>query len=130
MGLFLAPGLLILFAVVALNQVWNTFVAIANPRVVTIDDGSIAFSAFGRTDRYELPAIREFRIREFPTAGKMYVRVNGGGATRGRYWIQTRVMTEGDDLFRKLLDIEYAKHPDSIKARARRVNSKFMKRAS
>lgn len=117
------PGVMVVLAVAALYQVWNTFIAIANPETVVIDGGAIAFSAWGRTDRYEAGEITEFRVREFPTAGKMYVRVNGGRLLRGRYWLQTRVMTDGDELFRRICDMEYAMHPDTLKAYARRSNS-------
>ncbi len=126
-GLFLPPALLSIFACVAFYQVWNTFVSISNPREVVIEDDAIAFSAFGRTDRYELSDVNEFRVREFPSAGKMYVRINGGGFLRGRYWLQTKVMSEGDELFQRIQDIEYRKHPETIKARARRVNTEYLK---
>ena len=125
-NLFMPPALLALFAAVAFYQVWNTFVAIANPRRVTLGDEAISFAAFGRTDRFELGDVHEFRVREFPSAKKMYVRINGGGLLRGRYWLQTKVMTDGDELFRRLLDMEYKLHPDTIKARARRVNSEYL----
>lgn len=126
MNLFMSPALLVIFACVALYQVWNTFVAIANPKEVVIDDDAIAFSAFGRSDRYDLSQVSEFRVREFPSAGKMYVRVNGGGFLRGRYWLQTKLMSDGEELFHRVQDIEYQKHPETIKARARRVNTAYM----
>lgn len=126
MNLFMPPALLIIFAGVALYQVWNTFVSISNPKEVVIDDGSIAFSAFGRTDCYELSKLDEFRVREFPSAGKMYVRVNGGGFLHGRYWLQASLMNDGKELFQRIQDIEFMKHPETIKARARRVNTVYM----
>ena len=35
-------------------------------------------------------------------------------------------MTDGQELFSKILDIEYQLHPDTIKARARRTNTKYL----
>jgi hypothetical protein len=117
----------VVVAVVAAYQVWNTFVAIANPETVEIGDDSIAFSAFGRTDSFSISEMKEFRVREFPGAGKMYVRVNGGGLFKGRYWLQTAVTSDGEELFHRILDIEYAKDPDSIKAQARRSSEAYAK---
>ena len=119
-------GIMVVLMIPAAYQVWNTFIAIANPETVTLADGFIEFGAWGRHDRYELADVHEFRVREFPTAGKMYVRVNGGGLLRGRYWLQTRVMSDGRELFERICDREYAMHPDSLKARARRVNSEYL----
>lgn len=126
LNVLLPPALACVFAAVALYQVWNTFVSISNPREVSIGDGTISFSAFGRNDTYSLEKIDEFRVREFPSAGKMYIRINGGGLLRGRYWLQTSVMTEGKELFQRITDIEYAKHPETIKARARRINTEYL----
>lgn len=120
------PGIMIVLMIPAAYQVWNTFIALANPETVTLADDFIEFGAWGRRDRYELADVREFRVREFPTAGKMYVRVNGGGLLRGRYWLQTRVMSDGRELFERICNMEYAMHPDSLKARARRVNSEYL----
>lgn len=124
--MYLPPALSVMFAVVALYQVWNTFIAIANPEKVTFEDDAISFSAFGRTDRFAYSDISEFRVREFPSAGKMYIRINDGGLLKGRYWIQSKVMSDGEELFNRILDFEYAKHPDTIKARARRVNTEYL----
>lgn len=122
------PGIMIVLIVPSVYQIWNTFVAIANPETVTIDDEFIEFGGWGRTDKYLWSEINDFRVREFPTAGKMYIRINGGGLFRGRYWLQTRVMSDGKELFRRMCDIEYSMHPNSLKARARRTNSAFMRK--
>lgn len=122
----IAPGIMIVLMVPAAYQVWNTFVAIANPQTVEIDDEAIAFSAWGRTDRYLWNDVTSFRVREFPSAGKIYIRVNNSGLLRGRYWLQTRVMTDGRELFQRICDLEYKIHPDTLKARARRVNSEYL----
>lgn len=119
-------GIMIVLMVPAAYQAWNTFIAIANPETVTIDDEAISFAAWGRTDSYRLDEMTSFRVREFPTAGKMYIRINEPSLLRGRYWLQTRVMTDGKELFQRLCDMEYKMHPDTLKARARRVNTEYM----
>lgn len=127
---FIPPAMWLLFAA-AVYQAWNTFAAIANPEKVTIGPDAIEFSAWGRTDRYARAELTQFRVREFPSSGKMYVRVNDHNLLHGRYWLQTNVM-EGDNgepgtqLFHEIIDIEYQLHPDTIKARARRVNTEYI----
>jgi hypothetical protein len=81
--------------------------------------------SFNRTDDYHLSQLKSFKIREFPTAGKMYLRMDGGGLLKGRYWLNTKNYNDGQELFRLLLDMEYEKHPESLKARARRVNTEY-----
>ena len=101
-------------------QVWNTFVAIANPQDVVIDDDTISFRAFGRSDTYRLADIESFSVREVGGDAKVYVRVNGGGLLRGRYWLQLLYMNDGKELFQWIEDFEYRLDPTSLKARARR----------
>lgn len=122
----IVPGIMIVLMVPAAYQVWNTFIAIANPETVEIDEKAISFSAWGRTDRYAWSDVRSFRVREFPSAGKMYIRINDSSLFKGRYWLQTRVMTDGRELFQRICDLEFRIHPDTLKARARRVNSEYL----
>ena len=111
----IVPGIMIVLMVPAAYQVWNTFIAIA---------------AWGRTDRYAWSDVRSFRVREFPSAGKMYIRINDSSLFKGRYWLQTRVMTDGRELFQRICDLEFRIHPDTLKARARRVNSEYLEAES
>lgn len=117
-----------LVLIVAGYQVWNTFVAIANPQDVIIDEESITFGAFGRRDRFAFADIRSFSVREVGGDARIYVRVNGGGLLRGRYWLQTLYMSDGKELFQWLEDFEYRVEPDSLKARARRSSERDAKR--
>lgn len=126
----IVPGIMIVLMVPAAYQVWNTFIAIANPETVEIDEEAISFSAWGRTDRYAWSDVRSFRVREFPSAGKMYIRINDSSLFKGRYWLQTRVMTDGRELFQRICDLEFRIHPDTLKARARRVNSEYLEAES
>ena len=56
---------------------FNTLVAHAYPRRVTLDEDSVTFESFGRTDRYGFADIRQFSVREFPGQLKLYVRFGG-----------------------------------------------------
>lgn len=126
-GIFLKfhPQLLALVLLVAVYTVWNTFVAIGNPQRVTVSDECVSFSAYGRTDSFDLCELSRFMIREFPSAGKMYIRVNKGGFFKGRYWLYTMMYSDGKELFRKLLEIERNIHPDSLKTQAYTTSVKY-----
>lgn len=112
----------VLVLIVAGYQVWNTFVSIANPKDVSIDEDSITFSAFGRHDRFAFDDITSFSVREVGGDARIYVRVNGGGLLRGRYWLQILYTSDGKELFQWMEDFEYRVEPDSLKARARRAS--------
>lgn len=118
-------GLFAVIGVVAAYTVWNTFVSISNPEKIIIGEDYISFKAYGREDKYNFCDVTQFRIREFPSAGKMFIRVNQSNLLKGRYWVHTRQIEEGKELFRRLLDMEYDMHPDTIKARARRTNTQY-----
>lgn len=118
--------LMLAIAVIAGYSCWNTYVSKSNTETVTVDDEYISFSVYGREDKYLMKDIEQFRIREFPSSGKMYIRMNKSNAFKGRYWLQTKVFSDGKELFRSLLDIEYKLHPDTLKARARRVNTEYI----
>lgn len=114
----LPHGIAAIVGIVAAYQVWNTFIARANPQIVTIDDTTIRFSAYGRSDIFELSEVTSFLVREF--SGKRYVRINGGGILKGRYWLQTMYIENGDELEAWLADFEYKVDPHSLKSQARR----------
>jgi hypothetical protein len=115
----IVPGVMAVCAVVAFYTAWNTFVSRAYPREVTVDDESISFTCFGRTDTYRFADIDDIRVREFPYAYKSYVRINGGGMLKGRYWVRGQWFDDGEELYRRITDIECTIMPDSLKARAR-----------
>ena len=119
------PALMGMVGIVAFYSFWNALVARVTPKEVAIAGDTLTLRSFKRVDDYNLPQLDSFKIREFPTAGKMYLRMNGGGLLKGRYWLNTRNYNDGQELFRLLLDMEYEKHPESLKARARRVNTEY-----
>lgn len=119
------PALMGLVGIIAFYSFWNALVARVTPKEVAVEGDTLSLRSFKRIDDYSLQQLNSFKIREFPTAGKMYLRMNGGGFLKGRYWLNTRNYNDGQELFRLLLDMEYEKHPESLKARARRVNTEF-----
>lgn len=119
------PALMFLVGIVAFYSFWNALVAKVTPKEVYVDGDMLTLRSFNRKDAYNLAQLKSFKIREFPTAGKMFLRMDGGGVLKGRYWLNTKNYTDGQELFRLLLDMEYEKHPESLKARARRVNTEY-----
>lgn len=120
------PEMMFLIGIVAFYSFWNALVAKVTPREITIDGDTLTLCSFNREDAYDLTLLKSFKIREFPTAGKMFLRMDGGGMLKGRYWLNTKNYSDGQELFRLLLDMEYEKHPESLKARARRVNTEYI----
>ncbi|BBM19926.1 MULTISPECIES: hypothetical protein [Enterococcus] len=123
------PALMFLVGIVAFYSFWNALVAKVTPKEIDVDGDTLTLRSFNRRDAYSLTQLKSFKIREFPSAGKMFLRMNGGGVLKGRYWLNTKNYNDGHELFRLLLDMEYEKHPESLKARARRVNTEYNARA-
>lgn len=114
-----------LIALIAGYTTWNNFVSVSNPQKIEITNDFICFSAYRKEHKYLYEDIKNFKIREFPSAGKIYLRINECNILKGRYWIHTAQFENGKELFKTLLDMEYELHPDSLKARARRVNTQY-----
>jgi len=108
--------------------VFNTFIAKCTPNKVVINKNYLAFYIDEKETRYPLKSIKYLKIREFPSALKMYIRINDYGLMNGRYWIQGRRFDEGKELFHQLLDIEYSLFPNTLKAQARRTNTEFLEK--
>lgn len=126
-NMFNMRGLYIVFGFVALYQVWNTFVARCYVHSVTLNDKEIIFESFGSVQSYALSELTEFRVREYPSSGKMYLRVGDHNILKGRFWLSTKVFEDGQELFSRLRDLEYSIHPDTLKAHARRTNEEYIK---
>ncbi|MGI6608607.1 MAG: hypothetical protein ACOX1F_06530 [Erysipelotrichaceae bacterium] len=110
--------------VVCVYQIFNTFFSLSNPQEVYIDDHRITFKAYGQVHSYDFKQIYDFRVKEFPQAKKVYLRINKNqnNLLKGRYWVFCLYFNDSDELFRWFLDKEYQMHPDTIKAHARRSN--------
>ena len=112
-----------IFAIVAFYQTWNTFIARCYSHSVTIGDDEISFELFGRSQTYKISELKEFQIRGGSRGGKMYVRVGKHNALHGRFWISTDVYEDGEELASRLIEIENAVDPDSLRVQARRTNT-------
>lgn len=125
---FLAP-IGIIAAVVGAYTVFNTFVAKCYPRVATLSDDALVFESFGRTDTYPLADISRMPVRENGQVRSAYVRVNGGGILRGRYFVgcgdmRTPEGESGEALYQFFLATEARLDPDNIRVRARRAEAR------
>ncbi|MBR4461811.1 MAG: hypothetical protein IKS51_04450 [Erysipelotrichaceae bacterium] len=129
-GYFLFMGmnfLLIPVMVVCFYTYWETYVSLANPQEIVIDDRAITFRACGKEHTYLWKDIYNFRVKEFVTARKIFLRINKADMRRGRYWINCMYFNDTDELYMFLRDKEYEIHPDSMKAIARRTNEEEFK---
>ena len=92
---------------------------------MTIGDDEISFELFGRSQTYKISELKEFQIRGGSRGGKMYVRVGKHNALHGRFWISTDVYEDGEELASRLIEIENAVDPDSLRVQARRTNTEY-----
>ena len=98
--------------------VWETFISIANPSKVEVDEKGITFSAYSKAHHYEWSEIRKFRCKPLASGTKMFVRINEAGIFRGRYWVNCYYYSEGEKLFKFLFDKEIEVDPQGLKAKA------------
>lgn len=129
-GFWLSDGVLALFGVAAIYQVWNVGVSRANPRTVTYDEGAdtLEFSLYKVTHSYHVPELRSLLVRSNPQSGIMFLRVGEPTPLRGRYWVPTRLFSDGRELFDLILDLEYRVDPNSLRAQARRGGARPVRR--
>lgn len=118
--------LMVFLSVIAFYTIWNTYVSRSTVEVVRMSDQEIQFETFGKTVTYPIEELTNFKIREFPTSGKMYLRINKHSLTKGRYWLQTAQFNDGKELFNQLINLEYKLYPETLKSRARTVNTKYI----
>lgn len=121
--------LLVPVMIVCFYTYWETYVSLANPQEVVINDKSITFRGCGKEHTYLWKDIYSFRVKEFVTNRKIFLRINEASMMRGRYWINCMYFNDTDELYMFLRDKEYEIHPNSVKAIARRSNEEeFLKR--
>lgn len=113
------PILMSLVLLVALYATVNNFILKVNSEVIVIGDDTISFEAYKKKDTYELSKLQSFKLKEFPSSKKIYVRLVDFDNKKRKYWVHANSFSGGKRLFKKLLDIEHEKHPQSLKARAR-----------
>jgi len=114
--------LLIPVMIVCLYTYWETYVSLSNPQEIVIDDRAIIFRGCGKEHTWLWKDIYSFRVKEFVTDRKIFLRINKADMTRGRYWINCLYFNDTDELYNFLRDKEYELHPNTMKAVARRTN--------
>lgn len=108
---------------------FNTFFAHAYPQTVSLDESTLTLSSFGRTDEYCLADITRLQVRENGMTRNAYIRVNGGGLVRGRYFVACGDLYDAEggkalDLYQFFLDTEARLDPDNLRVRSRAVNAR------
>lgn len=102
--------------IVSLYGINNSFIALSYPKDIIISNKNIKFHSFGRKHVYYWNDVKSFKIKEYQ-GGKLYLRVGNPNLFRGRYWINTRMFNNGEELYTKLMNKEKKIHPDSLKFR-------------
>lgn len=121
-------SLLILIGIVCIYTIWNSFVSKVHPEKIVIKENEIVFESFNSKDRYYIDGTDRFQLREFPSSGKLYLRIGNEQLQKGRYWINTKNYNNGKELFQLFRDLDYKINPDSLKSKARRVNTEYLQK--
>ena len=121
-------SLLLLIGIVCIYTIWNSFVSKVHPEKIVIKENEIVFESFNSKDRYYIDGTDRFHLREFPSSGKLYLRIGNEQLQKGRYWINTKNYNNGKELFQLFRDLDYKINPDSLKSKARRVNTEYLQK--
>ena len=121
-------SLLLLVGIVSIYTMWNSFVSKVHPEKIVIKENEIVFETFNSKDRYYIDGTDRFQLREFPSSGKLYLRIGNEQLQKGRYWINTKNYNNGKELFQLFRDLDYKINPDSLKSKARRVNTEYLQK--
>lgn len=121
-------SLLLLVGIVCIYTMWNSFVSKVHPEKIVIKENEILFESFNSKDRYYIDGTDRFQLREFPSSGKLYLRIGNAQLQKGRYWINTKNYNNGKELFQLFRDLDYKINPDSLKSKARRVNTEYLQK--
>lgn len=113
-----SPILWLAAAVVSGYFVWETFVSIANPSKVEIDDKGITFSAYKKSHHYDWAEINKFKSKPLSSGTKMFVRINDAGIFRGRYWVNCYYFNNGEELAKFLFKKEMEVEPEGLRAKS------------
>ncbi|MGL4606763.1 MAG: hypothetical protein ACRCU3_04795 [Eubacteriaceae bacterium] len=116
-------NLISLVLLIALYTLFNTLVALAYPREIIETKDTLEIHAFGRKHVFPLKEIKKLRIRDLANS-RMYVRINDSSFLKGRYWIKSKMYSEGETLNEHLHQIEKSLHPDDLKFSVRTPKKK------
>ena len=115
--------------IICIYIIWEDFISLSNPKIIHITDDYISFEAFNKKHLYKWEDIKKFKIKEFSTAKKMYIRINDDTLLKGRYWINCFYMNDRDELYMWLRNKEMELNPNSIKTQTIKANEEdFIKR--
>lgn len=137
-AVMVATGFLAFFGAIALvlglYTAFNTFVAKCYPRVASLDEERLVLESFGRCDEYRIADIHRIQLRENGKTLSVYVRFNGGGVLRGRYFIGCGDMYDEEGrraqvLYDALLDLQARLDPENIRVIARKQAMRVAARA-
>jgi len=98
-------------AVLALIIFLDHYLALSHPVKVKTTDQSVEFSCFGRSHHYTFDDIQRINIRKTAFSKSIYVRINGAGLLKGRYWLQIEQLSQGTELQVFLESLVELKHP-------------------
>ena len=121
-------SLLVLVGIVCIYTMWNSFVSKVHPEKIVIKGNEIVFESFNSKERYYIDGTDTFQLREFPSSGKLYLRIGKAQFKKGRYWINTKNYNNGKELFELFRDLDYQINPESLKSKARRVNTEYLQK--
>lgn len=113
--------------VVGLYTGWEAFVSISNPSVVLIDQDTITFGAYKRSHTFKIEDIKNFKVKEFTMAKKVFIRINNPGFFKGRYWVNCYYFNDTDELFNYFSHLETLIEPDGMKAYTRNYKKEKQK---
>lgn len=129
------PPIAIVLLLVGSYTLFNTLIARTYPRVAALDDEKLALTSFGRTDVYPIREIERLQVRENGMTRNAYIRVNGGGLLRGRYFVGCGDMHDAsgetaEPLYRFFLDTEARLDPENLRVLARAAEARKAAAAS
>lgn len=77
----------------------SSFWGLHHPTAVQLTDRGIAFKSFGLKHEYAWDAVETLKLKQYPLAGKTYIRIGEPRLFGGRYWLSEQM-----DGYRKLVD--------------------------
>ena len=115
------------FAMVGLVGLVSAFRMVVqgtHPERIEIDDREIRMTSFGRTKRFHLDQLAQFRIKDLDPRRKVFIRIADEDGTKGRYWLSFDKYKDAEDLTFWLHDLEYKLNPDDLKYHNRMLAEK------
>jgi hypothetical protein len=98
----------LIFAVRGLHQ----------PSSIAIDNDQIMFSAFGRTQTFQISTLTFLHVRRFAYVKQALIRIGPQKIIGGRYWVDSR-FPQYDELIERMEELEKV-----IRARSERLTKK------